>query len=43
MALYAVWWGQEYTIPNRRQLNYALRLTELSDGYVIFEFHAKRG
>jgi hypothetical protein len=26
VALDAVWWGQEYTIPNPRQLNYAVQL-----------------
>jgi hypothetical protein len=54
MALNAVWSGQEYTIPNRRQLNYAVLLAwncacELpqrmaaSDEFVLFEFHVKPG
>ena len=41
MGLNAVWWRQEYTIPNRRQLNYAVRLAGWVGGYVLYEFQSK--
>jgi hypothetical protein len=42
MILGAFWWGQEYTIPNRRQLNCKMRFGLSSDARYLFEFHPKR-
>jgi hypothetical protein len=42
MILEAFWWGQEYTIPNRRQLNCEMRFGVTSDARFLFEVHPKR-